>query len=124
VNVASHCCVRPFALKARKSGRTGIRGGPKDAIDQFLRQKKPDNATVVKANWRDNPWFPQVLEDERQLDLKLYPERYEHIWEGDFARAFEGAYFAQRLNVAKQQGRIARREHGRPGVSDPGFALL
>jgi phage terminase large subunit len=80
---------------------------PKDAIDQFLRQKKPENAIVVKANWRDNPWFPQVLEDERQLDLELYPERYEHIWEGDFARAFEGAYFAQGLTVAKQQGRIS-----------------
>src|SRR5262249_52085853 len=25
----------------------------KDAIDEFLRQKRPDNAVVVKANWRD-----------------------------------------------------------------------
>jgi hypothetical protein len=32
-----------------------------DAIDEFLRQKKPDNAIVVKANWRDNPWFRQFL---------------------------------------------------------------
>ena len=39
-------------------------------------QKKPDNAVVVKANWRDNPWFPAVLEEERRLDLQLYPERY------------------------------------------------
>jgi phage terminase large subunit len=29
-----------------------------DAIDDFLRAKKPNNATVVKANWRENPWFP------------------------------------------------------------------
>jgi Family of unknown function (DUF5681) len=28
---------------------------------------------VVKANWRDNPWFPAVLEEERQLDLQLDP---------------------------------------------------
>jgi hypothetical protein len=42
----------------------------------FLRQKKPDNAVVVKANWRDNPWFPAVLEEERRLDFQLYPERY------------------------------------------------
>jgi hypothetical protein len=47
-----------------------------DAIDEFLRAKKPDNATVVKANWRENPWFPPELEAERQLDLQLYPERY------------------------------------------------
>jgi terminase large subunit-like protein len=38
----------------------------KDAIDEFLRQKRPANAVVVKANWRDNPWFPAVLEDERR----------------------------------------------------------
>jgi phage terminase large subunit len=26
-----------------------------DAIDEFLRAKKPDNAVVVEANWKDNP---------------------------------------------------------------------
>lgn len=79
-----------------------------DAIDLFLRVKKPDGAIVVKANWRDNPWFPQVLEDERKHDLELYPERYEHTWEGDYAKAFEGAYFSKQLSEAKAQGRIGR----------------
>ena len=79
-----------------------------DAVDEFLRGKRPDDAAVIKANWRDNPWFPDVLEKERQLDLKLYPERYEHIWEGDYARAFEGAYFAKGLSEARSQGRIGR----------------
>jgi phage terminase large subunit len=77
-----------------------------DAIDEFLRVKKPPGSIVVKANWRDNPWFPQVLEDERKLDQDLYPERYDHIWEGDYARAFEGAYFAALLGKAKTEGRI------------------
>ena len=48
-----------------------------DAIDEFLRAKKPANAIVVKANWRDNPFFPKVLEEERRLDLALYPDRYD-----------------------------------------------
>jgi phage terminase large subunit len=73
----------------------------KDAIDEFLRQKKPDNAVVVQANWRDNPWFPDVLDEERRLDLQLYPERYPHIWEGEYARAFEGAYF---LDIWSRRG--------------------
>jgi phage terminase large subunit len=77
-----------------------------DAIDEFLRTSKPDDAIVVKANWRDNPWFPGVLELERKLDLQRYPERYDHIWEGDYARAFEGAYFAKQLIAARQEGRI------------------
>jgi len=77
-----------------------------DAIDEFLRQKKPDNAIVVEANWKDNPWFPDVLDEERRLDLQLYPERYKHIWEGDYAKALEGAYFARHLEEARKQGRI------------------
>ncbi len=79
-----------------------------DAIDDFLRTKRPANAVVVQANWRDNPWFPGVLEDERLLDLDLYPDRYEHIWEGDYAKAFEGAYYAKELSRAKAEGRIGR----------------
>lgn len=77
-----------------------------DAVDEFLRGKRPEGAVVVQANWRDNPWFPEELEDERKLDLELYPERYEHIWEGDYAKAFEGAYFAKQLAQAKAKGRI------------------
>ena len=88
-----------------------------DAVDKFLRgwvdengkrTPPPENAIVVKANWRDNPWFPPVLEDERQLEKKLYPERYDHTWEGGYARAFEGAYFAVLLEEARRQGRIGK----------------
>jgi len=63
---------------------------------------------VVQANWRDNPWFPKVLEDERRLDLARYPERYDHIWEGDYAKAFDGAYYARQLNAARLEGRIGK----------------
>lgn len=79
-----------------------------DAIDDFLRAKKPAGSVVVKANWRDNPWFPAVLEDERKLDLSLYPDRYDHIWEGDYAKAFEGAYFSAGLAKARAEGRIGK----------------
>jgi hypothetical protein len=79
-----------------------------DAIDDFFRAKKPDGAILVNASWRDNPWFPSVLEDERRTDLALYPDRYDHIWEGDYVKAFEGAYFAQMLSVAGAQGRIGK----------------
>ena len=79
-----------------------------DAIDDFFRARKPADALVVKASWRDNPWFPSVLENERRLDLAQYPERYDHIWEGDYARSFEGAYFSQMLQQARAQGRIGK----------------
>ncbi len=79
-----------------------------DAVDEFLRGKKPAGSIVIQANWRDNPWFPKVLDDERKLDLSLYPDRYDHIWEGDYAKAFEGAYFSQGLAQARSSGRIGK----------------
>lgn len=77
-----------------------------DAVDDFMRGKRPTGSVIVEANWRDNPWFNAELEAERQLDLQLYPDRYDHIWEGGYAKAFEGAYFAASLNEAKLKKRI------------------
>jgi phage terminase large subunit len=78
-----------------------------DAVDQFLRGPEPlPDAIVVNANWKHNPWFPEELEGERQLDLQLYPDRYDHIWEGGYAKAFEGAYFAKVLLDARTEGRV------------------
>lgn len=59
-------------------------------------------------NWRDNPKFPAKLERDRQRDLEERPEQYDHIWEGGFVQAVEGAYFAKHLAKAKEEGRIGR----------------
>lgn len=77
-----------------------------DAMDKFLRIDPPANAIVVQANWRDNPWWNETLEAERQLFLAREPDRYDHVWEGDYAKAFKGAYFASVLTAARQEGRI------------------
>lgn len=79
-----------------------------DAIDEFFRGSPVKGSVVVEANWRDNPWFTPELEAERQLDLDKYPDRVDHIWEGGYAKAFEGAYFAKHLGEAKAQGRICK----------------
>jgi phage terminase large subunit len=73
-----------------------------------MRTLKPSGSVVVQANWKDNPWFPKVLADERAIDLEKYPERCEHIWDGGYATAFEGAYFAGLLTKAKSEGRIGK----------------
>lgn len=81
----------------------------RDAIDQLLRgESLPTGATVVAANWSDNPWFPDVLQQERLDCLKNDPDNYMHIWEGEYATIIDGAYFARLLAQAKNQGRIGR----------------
>jgi phage terminase large subunit len=80
-----------------------------DPVDMMFRgAEKPTGAIVVRANWSDNPFFPQVLEQERQDCLRMTPEQYDHIWEGGYATVLEGAYFAKHLAEAKRQGRITK----------------
>lgn len=80
-----------------------------DPVDQMFRGAElPTGATVVKANWSDNPWFPSVLEQERLDCLRSQPDQYPHIWEGDYATVLTGAYYAAALAEAKQQGRIGK----------------
>lgn len=64
-----------------------------NATDRRFRQNPPQNARIVELNWRDNPWFPKGLEEERQRDLKLNPDTYQHIWEGDYLRNSEAEIF-------------------------------
>jgi len=51
-----------------------------------------DLMMVVEVNWRDNPWFPPELEQERQDDYKnLDRAEYDHIWEGAYNDYIENA---------------------------------
>jgi hypothetical protein len=42
----------------------------------------PRDSIVALVNWRDNPWFPEVLNQERLEMKRKNPALYEHIWEG------------------------------------------
>lgn len=80
-----------------------------DPIDVFLRQKRPDNSVVIESNWRhmvEARFWTAELEQERLTELALYPERYDHTYEGAYASAFEGAYFAKALMAVQKEGRI------------------
>lgn len=76
------------------------------ATDKRFRGSNDPLTKVVQINWRDNPKFPDKLERDRQRDIVDRPEQYDHIWEGDYVTAVEGAYYAKALALAKEQGRI------------------
>lgn len=80
-----------------------------DPVDVMLRgPEPPTGAVVVRVNWSDNPWFPAVLEQERQDCLRTNPDEYGHIWEGEYVTVSRGAYYAKQLAEARAQGRIGR----------------
>lgn len=78
------------------------------ATHKRFRENPPDNAKIAEINWRDNPWFPKVLEGDRKEDMAKRPEQYAHIWEGDFVTVNEGAYYASHIQQARKEGRVTR----------------
>lgn len=65
------------------------------------------DCVALKVNYSENPWFPQVLEDER-LEAKrtMKPAEYEYVWEGKCLPAVEGAIYFDEVSAAEEQGRI------------------
>lgn len=67
----------------------------------------PTESVVVSVNWRDNPWFPSVLEQERQDAKERMPKAdYENIWEGKCRPAVSGAIYADEVAKAQEDGRF------------------
>ncbi|MCT0080759.1 phage terminase large subunit [Proteus mirabilis] len=55
------------------------------ATDKRFRKTPPKNSIIAEMNYNDNPWFPDVLEEERLDDLNsLEYSDYAWIWEGAY----------------------------------------
>lgn len=66
----------------------------------------PEGAFVVQMNWSDNPWFPSVLEVERQETLRRDPDSYANIWDGQPKRVAEGAIYRHEVERMYAEGRV------------------
>jgi phage terminase large subunit len=76
-----------------------------DAVDKFFRKNPPEDSICVQINWRDNPWFPDVLRKEMLHDFMVDEDKAEHIWNGAYG-AGQGAILARYVNRAERDGRI------------------
>lgn len=66
----------------------------------------PPNAVVKMVNYHDNPWFPDVLEQERLHCQVTNSEDYAQIWEGRCRSAVVGAIYASEIGESIRAGRI------------------
>ena len=67
---------------------------PTDPVDVLLRgSNPPPDAVVVEANYTDNPWLPDVLKAELEYDRMNDPDKFAHIWLGDYQRNSEARVF-------------------------------
>jgi phage terminase large subunit len=77
------------------------RGTTKDAISQkYLKRAEPELARcgryeddlvmIVEVNYKDNPWSPPEMIQERADDWKNLPRaEYDHIWDGRYSDTVE-----------------------------------
>ena len=76
-----------------------------ETYQRFVANPPPDSK-IVRMNYTDNPWFSDVLEQER-LHCKLTdPKGYDNIWEGKCLPAAAGAIFFDEVSEAETRGRI------------------
>lgn len=77
-----------------------------DPVDMFFRKNPPPDAISVLVNWRDNPWFPDVLRREMAHDFMIDEDKADHIWNGAYGNS-QGAILAKLVNQAERGGRIS-----------------
>lgn len=65
-----------------------------DPVDKMFRGgEPPPNAIIRKVNYNDNEFFPDVLRDEMEWDKRRDPDKYRHIWLGEYQANSEARVF-------------------------------
>lgn len=65
-----------------------------DPVDVLLRgESPPPGSIVIQANYRDNPWLPDVLKAEVDYDQRRDPDKFAHVWLGGYQRNSEARVF-------------------------------
>ena len=79
----------------------------KDTDPVYVDSQNPDeNTLVIKANYNDNPFFPEVLRLDMERDKKNDYEKYLWVWEGQClglsdAQIFRGKYVVKEFDTPR-----------------------
>lgn len=91
-----------------------------DPVDVLLRgDMPPPDAIVVQANYGDNPKFPSTLLAEMEYDKRRDPDKYCHVWLGQYEKNSESRVFK---NWRIEEFEAPPTAHFRLGA-DWGFAI-
>jgi phage terminase large subunit len=102
----------------KESSEIWISFNPKNATDPTYERfvaNADHRMHVQKVSWRDNPFFPAVMNEERLALQAKSKDAYEHVWEGAFDTRRDGSIFATYIDKARQENRICAVPY-KPGV--------
>ena len=72
------------------------------ATDKRFRKEAGEDCITVEMNYTDNPWFPGVLEGERQNDeRRLDPATYAWVWEGAYLENSDKQVLAGKYRISE-----------------------
>lgn len=67
---------------------------PTDPVDVFLRGgTPPPKSAIVRANYTDNPFLPDVMREEAEYDRRRDPDKFKHVWLGEYLTNSEASVF-------------------------------
>ena len=85
-----------------------------DTDDTWVRfvENTPPDTLLLECSYHNNPWFPNVLEDERQTFLRAVESgartqaEYDNIWEGKCKPSVDGAIYPHEIAKVIEDGRL------------------
>lgn len=93
------------------------------ATDKRFRKEAGDDCITVEMNYTDNPWFPDVLEGERQNDQRrLDPATYAWVWEGAYLENSDKQVTAGKYRIAEFSDQLWKEAERLFFGADFGFA--
>jgi phage terminase large subunit len=72
---------------------------PDSATHKRFIEQQSDDCIVTEVNYSDNPWFPSILDKQRQEDRRLRADTYDHVWEGQFLTLTDAQVFGGKFDV-------------------------
>lgn len=79
---------------------------PTDPTYTMFVANADEDMYVKRVSYRDNPFFPEVLEVERLRLKKNDDKAYNHVWEGGFDERHFGGIYATYIEDARNADRI------------------
>jgi phage terminase large subunit len=66
----------------------------------------PPDTVLIPMNWRDNPWFSELLKKEKDHLQRVDPEEYENVWEGKPKTVVAGAIYKNEIHKLIEDRRL------------------
>lgn len=70
-----------------------------DPIYQRFVANQRDDTLLIKINYTDNPFFPDVLKAEMEYDREYNYDKYLHVWEGECKQISDACIFKGKFTV-------------------------